>query len=145
MTQGNAMNPTREQLAGYLEDALGDVETAQVEQALRQSESLRTQLRQLIEQRDRGDHSVGAIWRHHRLTCPSRDQLGSYLLGVLEPDARDYISFHLQTIGCSYCRANLTDLQAQRQSAAPTAHERRKRFFDSSAGLLRANKPSRDR
>lgn len=139
------MNPTREQLASYLEDALGDVETAQVEQALRQSESLRAQLRQLMEERDRGDHSVGAIWRRYRLTCPGRDQLGSYLLGVLEPEVQEYLTFHLRTIGCSYCQANLADLQAQRQSVTPANQQRRKRFFDSSAGLLRANQPSRDR
>jgi anti-sigma factor RsiW len=139
------MNPTREQLTSYLEDALSDVETAQVEQALRQSDALRDQLRQLMEERDRGDHSVGAIWRRHRLTCPSRAQLGSYLLGVLEPDHHDYVSFHLQTIGCSYCQANLTDLQAQRQTGIPSGHERRRRFFESSAGLLRTNQPSRAR
>jgi hypothetical protein len=131
------MNPTREQLTSYLEDALSDVETAQVEQALRQSEAVRTQLRQLMEERDRGDHSVGAIWRRYRLTCPARAQLGSYLLGVLDPDHHEYVSFHLQTIGCSYCQANLTDLQAQRHSTAPADQERRRRFFDSSAGLLR--------
>jgi anti-sigma factor RsiW len=131
------MNPTREQLTSYLEDALSDVETAQVEQGLRQSDALRTQLRQLMEERDRGDHSVGAIWRRYRLTCPSRAQLGSYILGVLEPDHHDYVSFHLQTIGCSYCQANLADLQAQRQSATPSGQERRRRFFESSAGLLR--------
>jgi len=52
------MTITREQLASYLEDALSDVETAQVEQALRQSEPLRQQLRQLMQERDRGEHSV---------------------------------------------------------------------------------------
>ena len=34
----------RETLAAYLDDALGDLETAQVEQALRQNETLRKQL-----------------------------------------------------------------------------------------------------
>ena len=131
------MNTTQEQLTSYLEDALSDVETAQVEQALRQSEPLRRQLRQLIEERDRGEHSVGAIWRRYRLTCPARAQLGNYLLDVLEPEVHDYVQFHLQTIGCSYCLANLTDLQAQQQSAGPPNQERRRRFFESSAGLLR--------
>ncbi len=130
------MNPTHAQLSGYLEDALSDLETAEVEQALRSSDSLRTQLRQLIDERDRGDHSVGAIWRRYRLTCPSCAQMGSYLLGVLDPELHDYVSFHVQTIGCSYCQANMTDLQRQRQTAAPSSQERRKRFFDSSAGML---------
>jgi hypothetical protein len=130
------MTITREQLASYLEDALSDVETAQVEQALRQSEPLRQQLRQLMQERDRGEHSVGAIWRRQRLTCISRAQLGSYLLGVLEPEISDYFRFHLETIGCSYCLANLTDLKTQQQQAAPRDHQRRRRYFESSAGLL---------
>jgi hypothetical protein len=128
-------NITREQLSGYLEDALSDTESAQVEQALRQSDALRRQLRSLMLERDRGEHSIGAIWRRKRLTCPTREQLGSYLLGVLEPDYQDYLDFHLYTIGCAYCLANLTDLRGQ-QEAAPRAQERRRRYFESSAGLL---------
>jgi hypothetical protein len=129
-------NVTREQLAGYLDDALSDRETAQVEQALRQSEPLRRQLRILMEERDRGDHSLGAIWRRRRLTCPTRDQLGSYLLGALDPEHQDYIDFHLKTIGCSYCLANLTDLKARQEEPTKKVRERRRRFFESSAGLL---------
>src|SRR5438552_18854438 len=110
---------TREQLAGYLDEALSDVESARVEQALRQSEPLRRQLRGLMLERDRGEHSIGAIWRRKRLTCPTREQLGSYLLGVLEPDYQDYLDFHLYTIGCAYCLANLTDLRNQQQEAVP--------------------------
>ena len=127
---------TREQLAGYLDDALSDAESAQVEQALRQSEALRRQLRGLMLERDRGEHSLGAIWRRKRLTCPTREQLGSYLLGVLEPEHQDYLDFHLYTIGCSYCLANLADLKGQQQEAAPQVQERRRRYFESSAGLL---------
>lgn len=130
----------RETLAAYLDDALGDLETAQVEQALRQNETLRKQLHGLLQERDRGEHSVGAIWRRQRLSCPSREQLGSYLLGVLESDAHDYLEFHLRTIGCAFCQANLADLQAQNQEATPHVRERRKRVFDSSAGLLKAKK-----
>ena len=128
---------TREQLLGYLEDALSEQETAQVEQALRQSEPLRAQLRQLIQERDRGEHSVGAIWRRQRLTCPTREQLGSYLLGVVDNDVQDYLDFHLQTIGCSFCLANLADLKAQQKEAATQTQKRRRRYFESSAGLLR--------
>jgi hypothetical protein len=93
-------------------------------------------------ERDRGEHSIGAIWRRKRLTCPTREQLGSYLLGVVEPDYQDYLDFHLYTIGCAYCLANLTDLRGQ-QEAAPQAQERRRRYFESSAGLLPCNPPGR--
>ena len=77
---------TRAQLDAYIDDALSEQETAQVEQALRQSESLRLVLRAVLQERDRGDHSIGAIWRRQRLSCPAREQLGSYLLQVREPD-----------------------------------------------------------
>ena len=127
----------REMLAAYLDDALGDAETAQVEQMLRRNETLRRQLRGLLQERDRGEHSVGAIWRRQRLSCPDREQLGSYLLGVLEPAQQEYIEFHLRTIGCAYCQANVADLQAQQQESEPRVQERRKRVFDSSAGLLK--------
>jgi hypothetical protein len=134
------MNVTREQLVSYLEDALSDVETALVEQAVRGSEALRRQLRQLMQERDRGEHSVGAVWRRQRLTCLSRAQLGSYLLRVLEPELSTYVDFHLQTIGCSYCLANLADLKAQQQEATPQTQQRRRRYFESSAALLRNQK-----
>jgi len=133
------MTITPEQLAGYLDDALSEAETAQVEQALRQSESLRSQVKVLIGLRDRGEHSLGAVWRRHRLTCPSREQLGSYVLGVLDPDHRDFIDFHLKTIGCAYCLANLTDLQTQQRESTAHTKKRRQRFFDSSMGLLSKN------
>jgi hypothetical protein len=127
---------TREQLAGYLDDTLSDHESALIEQALRASEALRGQLRALMLELDRGEHSLGAIWRRRRLTCPTREQIGSFLLQVLEPDLQDYVDFHLHTIGCSYCLANLADLRARQQEPPVQVQQRRKRIFESSAGLL---------
>jgi hypothetical protein len=127
---------TREQLHAYLDDALSDPETAQLEQALRGSEELRRRLRQAMQERDRGEHSLGAVWRRGRLTCPTREQLGTYLLQVLDEAQQSYIDFHLKTVGCPYCLANLHDLEALRREPAPQAKERRRRFFQSSAGFL---------
>jgi hypothetical protein len=128
---------TRAQLTAYLDDALADAETAQVEQALRESEPLRRTLRGLIQERDRGEHSIGAIWRRERLSCPSRELLGNFLLQVLEADQADYIDFHIKTVSCPFCQANLADLQALQKESAPQVQKRRQRFFESSAGLLR--------
>ena len=127
---------TREQLHGYLEDALSEAETSRVEQALRESESLRRLLRATMQERDRGEHSIGGIWCRQRLSCPSREQLGSYLLKVLEPAEQEYIEFHLHTVSCSFCMANLADLSSLHKEPAPRAQERRRRFFESSAGYL---------
>ena len=127
---------TRDTLRAYIDDALTDAETARVEHAIRDSDALRGQLRIVMQERDRGDHSVGAVWRRARLSCPSREQLGSYLLQALDPDLHDYIHFHLETVTCPFCVANLTDLQSRHQDAAPQVQSRRRRYFQSSAGLL---------
>lgn len=127
---------TRELLHAYLDDALSDTEMAAVERALRDSNDLRQSLRQALTERDRGEHTLGAVWRRERLTCPTREQLGSYLLQVLDDGAQDYFQFHLVTVGCAFCLANLADLQAQLQEPAPQARQRRRRFFETSAGLL---------
>ncbi len=134
---------TRAQLNAYIDDALSDRETAQVEQALRDSDKLRQTLRAILQERDRGEHSIGAIWRRQRLSCPSREQLGSYLLQVLDDDLQDYIDFHLKTISCPFCQANLTDLQALQQEPEPQARQRRQRIFESSAGYLSACRDGR--
>ena len=134
---------TREQLHAYLDDALTDSEAARVEQALRASEPLRRALKLAIQERDRGEHSLGAVWRRERLTCPTREQLGSYLLQVLDEGAQDYIDFHLQTVGCPFCVANLTDLQSLQKEPPPRAKERRRRYFESSAGYLHVGREAK--
>lgn len=122
-------------LLAYVEDALGETETAAIEQRLRSDSSLLARLRELLRSQEQGDHSVGAIWRRRRLTCPSRDQLGSYLLDALDPPRRDYIDFHLGEIACAFCQANLEDLRTH-EPASPTTAAFRRRVFDSSATLL---------
>jgi hypothetical protein len=129
---------TRELLDAYLDDALDDTETARVEKALRESDPLRRMLRVVMQERDRGEHSISAVWRRERLSCPTREQLGSYLLQVLEEELQDYIEFHMQTVGCAYCLANLADLKALEGDHGPKAQERRRRIFASSAGYLKS-------
>src|SRR5271156_4673275 len=103
-------NITRELLHIYLDDALTEEEAVQVEQALRSSEALRHLLKVVLQERDRGEHSIGAVCRRRVLRCPSREQLGSFLLQVLEDGMQEYIEFHVNTVGCPSCHANLTDL-----------------------------------
>jgi hypothetical protein len=134
---------TREKLHAYLDDALTDAETAQVEQALRGSEPLRRALRLAMQERDRGDHSLGAVWRRERLTCPTREQLGSYLLQVLDEAQQDYIEFHLKTVACPFCVANLADLEALQKEPAPQVKARQRRYFQSSAGYLNVARDAR--
>ena len=102
---------TREILRDYLNDALPDAELAVVERALRESAQLRAVLKDVLEQEDRGEHTAGAIWRRERVSCVSREQLGGYLLGAGDPELLEYIEFHLKTVGCPFCQANLDDLK----------------------------------
>lgn len=127
---------TREQLHAYLDDALSESETARVEQTLRDDPALRRQLQQAMQERDRGEHSLGAVWRRERLTCPNRETLQSFLLQVLDDGEQNYLDFHLHTVGCPFCLANLADLESRKKEPAPQAKERRRRIFQSSAGLL---------
>ena len=125
------------ELDAFLDEGLPPERMAQIETALREDPQLAEQLAVAVGRRDVGVHTLGGIWRCHRLTCPTREQWGSYLLGVLDLPTRDYFRFHVETIGCRLCLASLADLQAQQSTAsAMEATTRRRRYFESSAGML---------
>jgi len=124
-------------LQAYLDEALPSEQMAAIEAELRKQPELLKQLAAINARRDAGVHSVGEIWRRNRLSCPSREQLGSYLLGVIDQEQQDYIAFHLDTIGCRLCQANLQDLQRQQKETAEVSRTRRTKYFQSTAGHLR--------
>ncbi|MFY8200331.1 MAG: hypothetical protein ACOVLE_06655 [Pirellula staleyi] len=123
-------------LLAYLEESLPSESMSFIEIALRDDEELRRRLSLLIGRRDSGVHTVGDIWRRHRLSCPPREELGSYLLGAMMDDQADYIKFHLEQIGCRFCQSNLDDLSASHHRDAVIA--RRRKYFQSSVGRLRS-------
>lgn len=129
---------TDQELLAYLDESLSIELMSQVETGLRHSDSLRVRLAQLSQQRDHGAHSVGEIWRRNRLSCPSRSQLGGYLLETLTPDYQNYVEFHMNQTGCRYCAANLEDLKAGMSAASAETERRRQKYFQSSAGYLSA-------
>jgi hypothetical protein len=129
---------TTTELEAFLDEALPVDRMAAIEDALRKSDALQKQLAAINGRRDAGVHSLGEVWRRHRLSCPAREQLGSYLLGVLPGEAAEYTRFHLETIGCRYCAASIADLKARQSAAeADIAERRRQKYFQSSAGYLR--------
>jgi len=130
-------------LDAFLDEALPPEEMARIEQALRDDSDLARSLAAVVARRDAGVHTLGAVWRRHRLSCPTREMLGSYLLGVLDDETADYVTFHLEQIGCRYCRANVTDLRRQSEQSAEEDRPRRRRFFQSSAGRLRRSRGER--
>jgi hypothetical protein len=130
---------TDSELEAYLDEALSPAEMAELEAKLRASPQLMEQLARINRRRDAGVHSLGEIWRRHRVSCPSREQLGSYLLGVLDDDVAGYIRFHIDVAACRLCYANLEDLQKRQAESDEIMGVRRKKYFDSSAGYL--NRP----
>jgi hypothetical protein len=125
-----------DELLAYLDEMLPAERAAQIEAELRDSPEARQHAAMLIRRRDQGGHTVGEIWRRQRLSCLSRSQLGSWLLGTLDDGEADYVEFHLRVIGCRYCQANLEDLEKSREDASQRERRRRK-YFESSAGSLR--------
>jgi hypothetical protein len=125
------------ELEAFLDEALPTERMAAIEEALRGSDALQKRLTAINGRRDAGVHSLGEIWRRHRISCPSRDRLGSYLLGVLSREEADYIKFHIETIGCRYCTASVNDLQSQQTAREPEVVHRRQKYFQSSVGHLR--------
>lgn len=124
-------------LRAYLSDTLPAEEQARVEKALRDSASLRARLEDVRNNRaEAGLHTLGAIWRRGRLTCPSRQQLGSYLLDALDSDLASYIAFHLDVVECPFCQANLVDLKSQTDNSARASQTRQHRILRSSQHLL---------
>lgn len=124
-------------LAAYLDEALPAAEMARIEEAVRSDAQLLSELAEIVQRRDQGLHSLGDVWRRHRLSCPPRQQLGAFLLDVLEPEAANYVMFHISEVGCRYCAANLDDLRREQHKLDPERPKRHRKYFDSSAGYLR--------
>lgn len=122
-------------MEAYLDEALPHEQMSVIEVALREEDELHFLLVETISRRDTGVHSLGEIWRRHRASCPTREDLGSFLLQVLSAEQHSYIEFHLETVGCRYCLANLEDLR-QNSAGEEDVLRRRKRYFESSAGHL---------
>lgn len=123
---------TDAQLVAFLSDSLPPERLTAIEQRLRSDAALQQRLHSVVEAGSRGVHSLAAIWQRHRVSCPDRQRLGSYLLGALEREEFEYITFHLETIGCVYCNASVADLRAARQQGDAAAVKRRRdRFYES--------------
>jgi len=125
------------ELSAYLDEALLPERMASIEFALRGDSALLARLSAISQRRDAGQHTLGDIWRRQRLSCPSREELGSYLLGAISDEAADYVKFHVETIACRVCQASLEDLRAQQSQSDKTSDTRRRRYFQSSAGYLK--------
>lgn len=77
---------------------------------------------------------LSSVWESHRPSCPKRTTLGKYTLGILPPAWNDFIRFHVETLGCTFCIANLADLQAPDPSSEASIQQNR--LFTSTVGFF---------
>lgn len=123
-------------LEAYLDEALPPEEMAAIEEALRNDEEMGRRLIAIHGRRDAGVHTLGEIWRRHRLTCPSREQLILYLDGKLQCEESKYVQFHLEEIHCRLCVASFEDIRISRQDDDQDSESRHQRFLDRSSTYL---------
>ncbi len=74
------------------------------------------------------------VWEAGRMSCPKRSTIGAFLLETLDSAWHDYVGFHLNTLGCNFCRANLDDLR--KQTAEDESKRVQARIMESTVGFL---------
>lgn len=124
-------------LEAYLDEALPVEEMAAIEAELRDNPELGQRLVAIHGRRDAGVHTLGEIWRRHRLSCPSREQLTLYLDGKLSNDEADYTQFHLEEVHCRWCVASYEDIRIAREDDSDEFVSRHQRILDRSSHYLR--------
>ena len=125
---------TDEELLSYADERLPVTRAVELERLLRTSTELANRLVELMRDSDAGDQSLGAMWRRGRWSCPPRAVWSAFVDGRLGDGLSQHLQFHVETIGCRICAANLADLQ---QNANTSDSEGRvRKIFQSSAGRL---------
>jgi RNA polymerase sigma factor (sigma-70 family) len=79
---------------------------------------------------------LSEVWEEHRPSCPKRTTLGGHVLGTLDEPWARYVTFHVETLGCRFCAASLTDLRRE-TAEAPDAF--RDRVMQSTVGFFRTS------
>ncbi len=78
-------------------------------------------------------HLLTAVWESQRPSCPKRTTLGKFTLGILPRDWDEFVDFHVNILGCTFCNANLAELQT------PTdTNPVNDRLFSSTVGFLQS-------
>ena len=121
----------------YIEETLDAGRASELELQLREDEALLKRLVDINAARSAGRHTLGGIWRQNQIGVPSRDEMGSFLLGVLDDQHADYIQFRVDVLKCPFTIALKTDLENQQSESEDTSVKRRARIFESSVGLLK--------
>lgn len=132
-----SQNFTDAELEAYLDETLDSELAAEVEQALKADQALLGRLAQINGRRDAGVHTLGEIWRRNQIGVPNAEMMGNYLLGVASLEESDYIQFRLDVLKCPFTIALYNDLHARQNENSEQSQNRREKFFQSSADLLK--------
>ena len=105
---------------------------------MREDKELLERLSQINKRREAGMHTLGEVWRRNQLCVPSVEQMGNFLLGVLQPEEADYIRFRIEDLKCPFTIALKADLESRKEDSVKTeSNERRSKFYNSSVELLK--------
>ena len=131
---------TDAELEAYLDESLDSARSTEIEQTVRNDSALLKRLSQINGRRDAGMHTLGEIWRRHQIGVPSPDEMRDHLQGKLSAEESDYIDFRIEHLKCPFTIALERDIQAQAVEGDQSSQNRRDKFYEKSAGLLRKKK-----
>jgi hypothetical protein len=135
---------TDAELEAFLDESLHPARAQEVEAALVEDRKLLRRLSRINGRRDAGMHTLGEIWRRNQIGVPTPEQLGKYLLGILDEEEADYIRFRVETLKCPYTLASLNDLQQQQAETRDQMETRRRKYYNSGVGLIRPDEQGDD-
>jgi len=125
------------ELEAFLEESLDPARAAEIEQTARGNPALLKRLAALNRRRDHGGHSLAGIWRRFQIGVPSREEMGQYLLGILDAGRADYIRFRLECLKCPYTQSLLKELQqATDQASISRSRSHRDSIFQSGTQIM---------
>ena len=128
---------TDAELEAFLDESLDPARAEEVEAALAEDQALLSRLSRINGRRDAGMHTLGEIWRRNQIGVPTPEQLGNFLLGILGDEEADYIKFRIEILKCPFTIASLNDLQQQESESQDKTEMRRRKYFNSGAGLIK--------
>ncbi|MBS0206336.1 MAG: hypothetical protein JSS49_25895 [Planctomycetes bacterium] len=129
----DATDFTNEELLAYVDERLPSTRATEIERRLRTCADLVHRLGLLLQTFERGDVTLGGMWRRGRWSCPPRGVWAALAMGRLGDGLSQYLKFHLDTVGCRVCEANVQDLRRNPADDEQRIHK----IFQSSAGRLR--------
>ncbi len=126
------------ELEAFLDEALDPARASEIEQYARSNPDILKRLGMLNRRREHGTHSLAAIWRRFQIGVPSKEEMGQYLLGILETNHAQYIRFRIEVLKCPYTQALAIDLRAaQDQSKIARSKAQRDSIYQSGTSILK--------